>query len=91
MDNSSSKRTPMGSTTMSDRDDNDKSINQKLYRCMISSLLYITASRSDIMFSICLCARYQFNPKKSHFKAVKRILRYIKNIVNFVLSKVKLF
>ena len=44
---------------------------------MIGSLLYLTTSRSDIMFSICMCARYQSAPKESHFKAVKRILRYL--------------
>ena len=50
---------------------------------MISSLQYITSSRPDIMFSVCLYARYQSNPKESHLKAVKRILRYINNTVNY--------
>ena len=44
---------------------------------MIGSLLYLTASRPDIMFSVCLCARFQSNPKESHLIAVKRILRYL--------------
>ncbi|KAJ0817154.1 putative RNA-directed DNA polymerase [Helianthus annuus] len=48
------------------------------YRAMIGSLMYLTASRPDIMFAVCLCARYQANPKESHMKAVKRILRYLK-------------
>src|SRR6266540_2568158 len=43
---------------------------------MIGSLLYLTASRLDIMFSVGMCARYQANPKESHEKAMKRILRY---------------
>ena len=50
---------------------------------MIISLLYITASRLNIMFSVCLCTRYQSNPKKSHLTAMKRIFRHIKNTVNY--------
>jgi hypothetical protein len=46
---------------------------------MIGSLLYLTASRTDIMFSVCMCARFQGNPKKAHLSAVKRILRYLKH------------
>jgi hypothetical protein len=45
---------------------------------MVGSLLYLTASRPDIMFSVCMCARFQANPKKAHLRAVKRILRYLK-------------
>jgi hypothetical protein len=83
MDSTSSKRTPMSTTTSLDKDDSGKSINQKLYRGMIGSLLYITASRPDIMFSVCLCARYQSNPKESHLKAVKRIFRYLNHTHDF--------
>ena len=50
---------------------------------MIGSLLYITSSRPDIMFTVYLCARYQSNPKESHLKAVKSILKYINNTVNY--------
>jgi hypothetical protein len=46
---------------------------------MIGSLLYLTASRPDIMFSVYMCARFQANPKKAHLHAVKRILRYLKH------------
>ena len=49
---------------------------------MIDSLLYLTASRPDIMFSTCLCARFQDNPKESHLIAVKRIFRYLKGTPN---------
>ncbi|XP_022007470.1 uncharacterized mitochondrial protein AtMg00240-like [Helianthus annuus] len=48
------------------------------YRAMIGSLMYLTASRPDIMFAVCLCVRYQANLKESHMKAVKHILRYLK-------------
>ncbi|MCO6517273.1 MAG: hypothetical protein J6586_12435, partial [Snodgrassella sp.] len=48
------------------------------YRSMIGSLMYLTSSRPDIMFSVCACARYQVTPKVSHLTAVKRIFRYLK-------------
>ena len=47
---------------------------------MIGSFLYLTASRPDIMFSVCKCAHFQANPKESHLSAVKRILRYLKHM-----------
>nr|GEU80683.1 ribonuclease H-like domain-containing protein [Tanacetum cinerariifolium] len=49
-----------------------------LYRSMIGSLMYLTASRPDIMFEVCACSRFQVNPKLSHLHAVKRIFRYLK-------------
>ena len=49
---------------------------------MIGSLLYLTASRPDIMYSTCICARFQSDPKESHLGAVKRILRYLKGTKN---------
>ncbi|GJU57691.1 retrovirus-related pol polyprotein from transposon TNT 1-94 [Tanacetum coccineum] len=55
-----------------------ESVDSTKYRGMIGSLLYLTASRPDIMFSVCLCARFQEAPKTSHLEAVKRIFRYIK-------------
>ncbi|GJS61278.1 hypothetical protein Tco_0656062 [Tanacetum coccineum] len=45
---------------------------------MIGSLMYLTSSRPDIMFVVCVCARYQVNPKVSHLYAMKRIFRYLK-------------
>ena len=62
-----------------DLDEGGKSIDQTLYRSMIGLLLYLTASMPDIMFSVCMCARFQANPKESHISAVKRILRYLKH------------
>jgi hypothetical protein len=46
---------------------------------MIGSLLYVTASRPDVMFSVCMCARFQASPRESHLKAIKIILRYLKH------------
>ncbi|GJX01442.1 hypothetical protein Tco_0185355 [Tanacetum coccineum] len=45
---------------------------------MIGSLMYLTASRPDIMFAVCACSRFQVTPKSSHLSAVKRIFRYLK-------------
>ncbi|KAJ0765403.1 putative RNA-directed DNA polymerase [Helianthus annuus] len=53
-------------------------VSPSYYRAMIGSLMYLTASRPDIMYPTCLLARYQVNPKASHLAAVKRIFRYLK-------------
>nr|GEW81102.1 hypothetical protein [Tanacetum cinerariifolium] len=49
-----------------------------LYRSMIGSLMYMTASRPDIMFAVCACSRFQVTSKTSYLQAVKRIFRYLK-------------
>ncbi|GJY09043.1 retrovirus-related pol polyprotein from transposon TNT 1-94 [Tanacetum coccineum] len=71
-------KTPMSTETKLTRDEEGESVDNTKYRGMIGSLLYLTASRPDIMFSVCLCARFQEDPKTSHLEAVKRIFRYIK-------------
>ncbi|KAJ0568464.1 putative RNA-directed DNA polymerase [Helianthus annuus] len=55
-----------------------EAVSPSNYRAMIGSLMYLTASRPDIMYPTCLLARYQVNPKASHLAAVKRIFRYLK-------------
>ncbi|GJX81693.1 retrovirus-related pol polyprotein from transposon TNT 1-94 [Tanacetum coccineum] len=60
------------------KDDEGDSVDSSKYRCMIGSLVYLTASRPDIMFSVCLCAHFQENPKTTHLEAVNRIFRYIR-------------
>ena len=67
----------MSPSTKLDKDEKGKSVDVKLYRNMIGSLLYLTASRPDIMCSICLCTRFQSCPKESHLIAIKRIFRYL--------------
>jgi hypothetical protein len=59
-----------------DLNEKGKAIDSKVYRSMIGSLLYLCASRPDIMFSVCMCARFQANPRECHLVAIKRILRY---------------
>ncbi|GJY87345.1 hypothetical protein Tco_0501973 [Tanacetum coccineum] len=53
-------------------------VDEHLYRSMIGSLMYLTASRPDIMFAVCACVRFQVSPLTSHLLAVKRIFRYLK-------------
>ena len=86
MDNSKAINTPISTVTKLDMDENSENFDQKTYRGMIGSLLYLTATRPDIMFSVRLCARFQSNPKISHLKTVKRILRYLKGTTNLGLQ-----
>ena len=53
-----------------------KSVDFTVYRSMIGSLLYLTASRPDIIYNVGVCARYQANPKESHMIALKGIIKY---------------
>jgi hypothetical protein len=74
--------TPMGTNRNLDSDASSNMVDQKLYRSMIRSLLYVTASRPDVIFSVCMCARFQASPRESHLKATKRILSYLKHTQN---------
>ncbi|GJU75159.1 retrovirus-related pol polyprotein from transposon TNT 1-94 [Tanacetum coccineum] len=78
LENTKPIKTPMFSETKLTRDEEGEPIDETKYRGMIGSLLYLTASRPDITFNICLCARFQETPKTSHLEAVKRIFCYIK-------------
>jgi hypothetical protein len=71
-------KTPMATNGHLDLDEGGKPVDLKLYRSMIGSLLYLTTSRPDIMFSVCMCARFQAMPKECHLTVVKRIMRYLK-------------
>jgi hypothetical protein len=71
--------TPMGTNSNLNSDASGNMVDQKLYRSMIGSLLYVTASMSDVMFSVCMCVRFQASPRENHLKATKRILRYLKH------------
>jgi len=86
MENAKHASTPMASSTKLDQDLDGKPVNEKAYRGMIGSLLYLTTSCPDIMFSVCLCARFQSSPKEFHLTAVKRICRYLVGIKNFGLG-----
>jgi len=73
----------MASALSIDKDESGIEVDDKRYRGMIGSFLYLTASRPDIMFSVCMCARYQAFPKESHLKIVKINFRYISGTTNF--------
>jgi len=81
--------TPMHPTCTLSKEDQGSKIDQKLYRGMIGSLLYLTASRPDILFSVCLFARFQSDPRKPHLTAVKRIFRYLKGTTDLGLLNKK--
>ncbi|GKB71263.1 retrotransposon protein, putative, ty1-copia subclass [Tanacetum coccineum] len=72
------KSTPLGTNKALIKDEEAEDVDVHLYRSMIGSLMYLTASRPDIMFAVCACARFQVTPKTSHLHAVKRIFRYLK-------------
>ena len=76
-------RTPMSPNVKLTVDLLGKSVDSSLYRSMIGSLLYLTASRPDISYSVGVCARDQANPKESHMIALKRIIKYVKTTVDF--------
>ena len=73
----------MSTTTKLSNDASKKDIEQKLYRSMIGSLLYLIVSHPNISFSVGACARYQANPKESHLTSIKRIIRYINGILYY--------
>jgi hypothetical protein len=77
MDMAKPIKTLMGINDYLDLDLGGTSVDQKVYRSMIGSLLYLCASRPNIILSMCLCTRFQAAPKDCHLRAVKRIMRYL--------------
>ncbi|GJR94663.1 hypothetical protein Tco_0266837, partial [Tanacetum coccineum] len=57
-------------------------VDQTRFRGMVGSLMHLTSSRPDLVFDVCMCARYQAKPTKKHLEAIKRIFRYLKEIIN---------
>ena len=77
MENAKPIKTPMATNGHLDLNEDGMILDQKVYCSMINFLLYLCASRPDIMLSVCMCARFQANPKECHLMAVKIILRYL--------------
>jgi hypothetical protein len=77
MKNGKPIKTPMGTNGHLDLDTGGKSVDQKVYRSMIGPLLYLCASRPGIMLYVCMCTKFQANPKEVHLRAVKRTVRYL--------------
>ncbi|GJR07314.1 putative ribonuclease H-like domain-containing protein [Tanacetum coccineum] len=78
MVNVRSATTPFEATTPKSKEEPDEAVNIHLYRSMIGSLMYLTASRPDIQFAVSACSRHQVTPLTSHLNAVKRIFKYLK-------------
>nr|GEU72220.1 hypothetical protein [Tanacetum cinerariifolium] len=74
--------TPMVEKSKLDEDKEGEAVDPSQYHGMIGTLLYLIASRPDLQFAICMCARYQARPTEKHVHAVKRIFRYLRGIVN---------
>ena len=72
MDECKPIKTPIPTNEYLDQDERGNTVDQSLYRSMIGSLLYLAASRPDIMFSVWMCARFQANPKETHLIVVKK-------------------
>jgi len=77
MENCKEASTPISTSCYLDVDENGITLDQTKFRGLIRSFLYLTASRPDIMFSVCMYARFA-NPKECHYNAEQRILKYLK-------------
>ncbi|GKD75641.1 retrovirus-related pol polyprotein from transposon TNT 1-94 [Tanacetum coccineum] len=85
MDSSEPVDTPMVERTKLDEDLQGTTVDPTRYRGMVGSLMYLTASRPDLVFAVCMCARYQAKPIEKHLHAVKRVFRYLKGNTNMCL------
>ncbi|GJS08995.1 retrovirus-related pol polyprotein from transposon TNT 1-94 [Tanacetum coccineum] len=74
--------TPMAERPNLDEDKGGKLIDPTRFRGMVGSLMYLSASRPDIVFVVCMCARYQAKPTEMHLTAIKRIFRYLKGTIH---------
>lgn len=83
MEDSKSMSTPMMTSCKLSKEDNSSPIDQTLYRSMIGGLLYLIASRSDILQVVCTVARFQASPKETHVTTVKQIFRYLKGTMDY--------
>ncbi|GKD84502.1 retrovirus-related pol polyprotein from transposon TNT 1-94 [Tanacetum coccineum] len=85
METSNPVDTPMVENSKLDEDPQGKVVDPTCYRVMIGSLMYLTSSRPDLVFAVCMCAQYQAKPTKKHLHVVKQIFRYLKGTINMVL------
>ncbi|GKB19592.1 retrovirus-related pol polyprotein from transposon TNT 1-94 [Tanacetum coccineum] len=81
--------TPMVEKNKLDEDLHGTPVDATLYRDMIGSLIYLTSSRFDLIYAVCLCALYQAKPTEKHLNTVKRIFRYLKGTINMGLWYLK--
>ena len=83
LDKAAHARTPMVANAKLTNDPPSESVDVILYRGIIGCLLYITASRPDIAFSVGVCSRFQSNPMVSHLNAIKRIIKYVSGTCDY--------
>jgi isopentenyldiphosphate isomerase len=83
MDELKSVLTPMSMGMALNLDENDEVVDQREYRSMIGSLLYLTVTQPDNQFAVCQCARFQSCPRSSHWTAVQRIFKYLRHTPEF--------
>nr|GFC11631.1 retrovirus-related Pol polyprotein from transposon TNT 1-94 [Tanacetum cinerariifolium] len=81
--------TPTVEKSKLDKDPQGKAINPTRYLEMIDTLMYLTSNRPDLVFSLCMCARYHAKPTEKHLHAVKRIFRYLRGTINMGLWYLK--
>ncbi|GJV83498.1 hypothetical protein Tco_1523396 [Tanacetum coccineum] len=74
--------TPMVEKSKLDEDTQGKAVDPTHYRGMVGTLMYLTSSRPDLVYVVCICARYQARPTEKHLHAIKRIFRYLRGTVN---------
>ncbi|GJV58189.1 hypothetical protein Tco_1459194 [Tanacetum coccineum] len=82
MESSDPVDTPMVEKSKLDEDTQGKAVDPTHYRGMVGTLMYLTTSRPDLTFVVCMCARYQAKPIENHLHAVKRIFKYLRGAVN---------
>ncbi|GKB76744.1 retrovirus-related pol polyprotein from transposon TNT 1-94 [Tanacetum coccineum] len=83
MDSCDPVDTPMVDRLKLDEDPLGIPVDQTRFRSMVGSLMYLTASRPDLVFAVCMCARYQASPTKKHLEALKRVFRYLRGTINW--------
>nr|GFA38495.1 hypothetical protein [Tanacetum cinerariifolium] len=82
METSEQVDTPMVEKSKLDEDPKEKAIDLTRYRRMIGTLMYLTSSRPDLVFTVCMCARYQAKPTEKHLYTVKQIFIYLRGTIN---------
>ncbi|GKB07580.1 hypothetical protein Tco_0835864 [Tanacetum coccineum] len=74
--------TPMVKKSKLDEDTQGKAVDPIHYRGMVGTLMYLTSSRPNLVYDVCMCARYHARPIEKHLHAIKRIFRYLRGTVN---------
>ncbi|GKD93752.1 hypothetical protein Tco_1373589 [Tanacetum coccineum] len=89
MDSCDPVDTPMVDRLKLDEDPLGIPVDHTRFHSMVGSLIYLTASRPDLVFAVCMCARYQASPTKKHLEALKRVFWYLRETINWGLWYLK--